>query len=574
MRTVTGPAYKWIALSNTTLAMLAFSVNQTIVLVALPSIFGGLHSDPLSESGAGYLLWMMSGYTAATTVLMASLGRIADIHGKVRFYKLGFVLFGVASLLCGLTPSTGDLGAIELIFFRILQGVGGAMLSATSLAILTDTFPPGERGFAFAINQLAFVGGNVVGVILGGLLAAADWRLIFLISVPIGFGGALWSHRYLKETGQRSAEPPDWWGNLVFGSAMLAIMLGLTYALVPFGGGSLGWANPFVLLSLFAGVLLLAIFVVLETHAAHPMFSPALLRNRAVTAAGLATFFFAVSRGGLQFILIIWLQAVWLPLHGVALANVPLQAGLDLLPMMLGFLLAAPLSGWLADRYGARLLSTGGLLLIAGSFGLLMTLPADFKLVVFIVFIFFNGIGIGLFAAPNNSQLMNAVSARDRGIAAGMRQTLNNAGALLSMAFFLTIVVGGLAASMPSAVKSGLVSAGVPPAVAVKATNVPAGSAIFAAILGYNPTKQLLGPSLDPLPDDVKARVSADGFFAQLISESMGKSMRIAFLVGALSAIAGAIASLLRGPGGLRSAQRVGHAAADPLRINLEETRM
>ncbi len=542
MRTVTGPAYKWIALSNTTLAMLAFSVNQTIVLVALPSIFAGLHSDPLSESGAGYLLWMMSGYTAATTVLMASFGRIADIHGKVRFYKLGFVVFGVASLLCGLTPSTGDLGAIELIFFRILQGVGGAMLSATSLAILTDTFPPGERGFAFAINQLAFVGGNVVGVILGGLLAAADWRLIFLISVPIGFGGALWSHRYLKETGQRSAEPPDWWGNLVFGSAMLAIMLGLTYALVPFGGGSLGWANPFVLLSLFAGVLLLAIFVVLETHAAHPMFSPALLRNRAVTAAGLATFFFAVSRGGLQFILIIWLQAVWLPLHGVAL--------------------------------GARLLSTGGLLLIAGSFGLLMTLPADFKLVVFIVFIFFNGIGIGLFAAPNNSQLMNAVSARDRGIAAGMRQTLNNAGALLSMAFFLTIVVGGLAASMPSAVKSGLVSAGVPPAVAVKATNVPAGSAIFAAILGYNPTKQLLGPSLDPLPDDVKARVSADGFFAQLISESMGKSMRIAFLVGALSAIAGAIASLLRGPGGLRSAQRVGHAAADPLRINLEETRM
>jgi MFS family permease len=304
------------------------------------------------------------------------------------------------------------------------------------------------------------------------------------------------------------------------------------------------------------------------------MFSPTLLRNRAVTAAGLATFFFAIARGGLQFILIIWLQAVWLPLHGVALANVPLQAGLDLLPMMLGFLLAAPISGWLADRYGARLLSTGGLLLIAASFGLLMTLPADFKLAVFIVFIFFNGIGIGLFAAPNNSQLMNAVSARERGVAAGMRQTLNNAGALLSMAFFLTIVVGGLATSMPSAVKSGLESAGVPTAVAARATTVPAGSAIFAALLGYNPTKQLLGSSLDALPAEVKTRVSADDFFARLISESMGNSMRIAFLVGALSALAGAIASLLRGPGGLRVAGRhAREAAGEQLRVNLEETR-
>jgi MFS family permease len=523
----------------------------------------------LNGSGAGYLLWMISSYTAATTVLLASFGRIADIYGKVRFYKAGFIVFGAASLLCGLTPSTGDGGAIELIVFRVFQGVGGAMLSATSLAILTDTFPPGERGFAFAINQLAFVGGNVVGVILGGILAFANWRYVFLISVPIGLGGALWSHRYLKETGQRAAEPPDWQGNVIFGISMLMLMLGLTYALVPFGGASSGWANPFVVLSLALGICLLGIFVVVEGRVSHPMFDLALLRNRAFTAAGTATFFFAIARGGLQFILIIWLQAVWLPLHGVSFARVPLQAGLDLLPMMLGFLLAAPVSGWLGDRYGAKLLSTGGLLVIAASMLLLMTLPANFDLFPFAVYIFFNGIGIGVFAAPNNSQLMNSVPASRRGIAAGMRQTLNNTGALLSTAFFLTIVVGGLSASMPAVVKSGLADSGVPPAAAARAAAVPAGSAIFAALLGDNPIQQLLGRSIDTLPPRVASKVTAEGFFATLISVPMGDAMRIAFLVGALSAIAGAIASYLRGSARARRRPSISTVASK----QLEETR-
>jgi MFS family permease len=542
-------AYKWVALSNTTLAMLAYSFNQTIVLVALPAIFAGLQADPLSKGGAGYLLWVMSSYTVATTVLLATFGRIADIHGKVRFYKIGFVIFGVASLLCALTPSTGTTGALELIIFRLLQGVGGAMLSATGIAILTDAFPANERGLAFAINQLAFIGGNVFGVVLGGLLATVNWRLVFLISVPIGFGGALWSHRKLREIGSHHAEPPDWWGNLLFGSAMVLVMLAITYALVPYGGSSTGWGNPLVLLALLLGVGVFATFFLVERRVAYPLFNLALLRIRAFTAANIANFAFTLSRGGLQFILIVWLQGVWMPLHGVSFAAIPLTAGLALLPMMAGFLVAAPIGGWLADRHGARLLSTTGLSLLAVSLLLLATLPADFALVLFAVYLFLVGIGMGLFAAPNSTQLMGSVDAGSRGIAAGMRQTIGNAGQLLSTAIFLTIVVGGLAAVLPTTLKDGLIRVGVPPAAAQSAAAVPAGTAVFSAVLGYNPIDRLLPPSSrSSIPPRVIAEVTGGQFFARLIAEPVAAAMHIAFLAGAAFAVCGVFASLLRGP--------------------------
>lgn len=541
--------YKWIALSNTTVAMLAYSFNQTIVLVALPAIFAGLHSDPLSKGGAGYLLWVMSSYTATTTILLATFGRIADTHGKVRFYKYGFIVFGIGSLLCTLTPSTGGAGALELILFRVVQGVGGAMLSATSIAILTDAFPAKERGLAFAINQMAFIGGSVVGVVLGGILTNFNWRLVFLVSVPIGFGGAIWSHYKLRETGVHKMQPPDWLGNLLFGAAMLMVMLGITYALVPYGGASTGWSNPLVLASLVAGALLLTTFVVVELRVAYPMFNLELLRIRAFTVANVANFFFNISRGELQFILIVWLQGVWLPLHGVTFAAIPLTAGLALLPMMLGFLVGAPVGGWVGDRHGARLLSTCGLSFIGVGLLLLSTLPADFALVLFTVYLFMLGIGMGLFAAPNSAQLMGSVGANARGIAAGMRQTIGNAGQLVSTALFLTIVVGGLAAVLPATIDNGLTHAGVPAASAHTAAEVPAGTAVFAAVLGYNPIDRLLPEaSRSSLPKGVAARVTGGRFFAQLLATPLAAAMHLAFLVGALLAFAGVCASLLRGP--------------------------
>lgn len=556
--------YKWVALSNTTLAMLAYSVNQTIVLVALPAIFTGLHVDPLSRGGAGYLLWLMSGYTAATTVLLASFGRIADIHGKVRFYKIGFLVFGVASLLCALTPSTGEIGVLELIVFRVVQGGGGAMLSATSLAIITDAFPATQRGLAIGINQLAFVGGNVIGVVLGGLLAAANWRLVFLVSVPIGLGGAAWSHYQLRDTGTRTAEPPDWWGNLAFGGAMVLLMLALTYALVPYGNASTGWSNPLVLLAFLGGSALMLGFFLLEARVAHPMFNLALLRIRTFATANVAAFFFAVSRGGLQFILIIWLQAIWLPLHGVQFSAVPLEAGLALLPMMLGFLLAAPAGGWFADRYGATLLSTGGLLLIAGAMSLLVTLPPNFGLGEFMAYIFIVGVGVGLFAAPNSAQLMASVKSHQRGIASGMRQTLTNTGQLVSSALFLTIVIGGLSNTLPGVLRTGLVESGVSRETAAAAATLPAGTAVFAAVLGDNPIERVLATSTPPPAPAVARKIREGPFFAELIAEPLTAAMHAAFAVGALLALAGALASVLRGRRGVRDATAVDAGGSSP----------
>jgi MFS family permease len=543
-----GGHYKWIALSNTTLAMLLYAFNQTVMLVALPSIFSGLHADPLSRTGARSVLWLISGYTIATTVLMASFGRIADIHGRVRFYNIGFLIFALGAALCALTPSDGSAGIMELVTFRLVQGAGGAMLAATSIAILTDAFPATQRGLAFAMNQLAFVGGNVLGVVLGGLLAAAHWRLVFVVSVPLGIAGALWSHRQLKDTSIRVAEPPDWVGNGVFGGAMLLIMLGLTYSIVPYGGSSLGWGNPLVVGSLVVGLTLLALFPLIEARVAYPMFNLSLLRVRAFTMANAANFLFSISRGGLQFILIIWLQAVWLPLHGVSLKDIPLQAGLDLLPLMAGFLLTAPASGWLADRIGARLLSTTGLLVIATSFGLLATLPANFDLPIFATFLFINGVGMGLFAAPNSAQLMGSIAPQYRGIAAGMRQTIGNAGQLLSTSFFFTVLIGGLSATLPATLRSGLINAGVPAQAAHSAAQVPPGTALFSSILGYNPAKRLLAGHSGEISPAVLERVGNGDFFARLMAQPLASSMHIAFSAAAAVAVAGAALSALRGP--------------------------
>jgi MFS family permease len=258
---------------------------------------------------------------------------------------------------------------------------------------------------------------------------------------------------------------------------------------------------------------------------------------------------FSVARGGLQFILIIWLQAVWLPLHGVRFTEIPLQAGLDLLPMMFGFLLASPLSGWLADRYGAKLLSTSGLLIIALSLCMLATLPADFSLTLFCIYITLTGIGMGLFAAPNSTQLMGSVPAGYRGIAAGMRQTATNTGQLVSAALFFTVVIGGLSAQLPTALSRGLENVGVPTAAAHAAAGLPAGSAVFAALLGYNPLARLLhANALTGVPPDTVHQITGGHFFAGLIAQPLADSMHVAFMIAAAFALAGAIASALRGP--------------------------
>lgn len=544
-----GPlAYKWIALTNTSLGSVMAFMNQTIAMIAMPAIFNGLHVDPVASGQTSLLLWVLMGYSLATTVLLVTFGRLSDTYGRVRLYNAGFVIFTVGSLLCALTPGTGDTGAIELVAFRMLQGVGGAFLMANSAAILTDAFPTNQRGLALGINQVVAIGGSVLGLVAGGLLAAVNWRLVFLVNVPVGIFGSVWAYLKLKEIGTHQEHGHDPLGNLTFGLGLLLLMVGLTYALIPYGGQGMGWTNPLVQGSIAVGIVMLAIFIWIETRVRHPMFELSLFRIRDFAAGNLAGLLAALGRGGLQFMLVIWLQGVWLPLHGVSFADTPFQAGVDTLPMLAGFVVAGPVSGALSDRFGVRRFATAGMLVSALGFWLLSTLPADFNFPVFAAYLTTVGLGMGLFSAPNTASIMSSVPARNRGVASGMRATFMNAGMLMSMAIFFTIVISGLSAHLPSALHDGLRSSGLPEAAASRAAALPPAAALFAALLGYNPLAGLLPHSvLATLPASAAAHVTSPTFFSSLVAQPFAASMHLVFWTAVGMSLIAAFASALRG---------------------------
>jgi len=542
--------YKWIVLINTTIGMLMASINQTIVLISLPAIFSGLHVDPLAPGQSNLLLWMLMGYSAVTTVLLVTFGRIADIFGRVRVYNLGFVVFTVGSLLCAVTPSVGTLGAIELISFRMLQGLGGACIFANSIALLTDAFPARQRGLSLGINQISFIAGNVVGVVLGGILAAINWRLDFLISVPVGVVGTVWAYVALHEIGKRQSQPLDWLGNITFAGGLLALMFGLTEALTPYGSQAMGWSNPTVVFVLAAGVILLVAFGVIETRVRYPLFDLGLFKIRDFLFGNVAAFLFSLARGGLMFMFIIWLQGIWLPLHGVAYADTPLHAGLDTMPLMLGFVVFGPLGGWLSDRYGSRALATGGILVAGLAAALLITLPADFNIWVFAAYLALMGAGMGFFSAPNTSQIMGSVPAEQRGAAAGMRSMILNAGMTASTAIFFTIVIASLSQNLGPALNVGATQAGLPAPISQGIASLPPGAAIFAAMLGYDPISHLVPASLlATLPPGVAARVTDPHFFAGLLAQPFVTGIRVALLACVAMCILAGVTSALRGSG-------------------------
>ena len=540
--------YKWIVLINTTIGMLMAAINQTIVLISLPAIFSGLQVDPLGPGQSNLLLWMLMGYSAVTTVLLVTFGRIADMFGRVRIYTLGFVIFTVGSLLCALTPSVGTAGAVELIAFRMLQGVGGACLFANSIALLTDAFPARQRGFSLGINQIAFIGGNLIGVVLGGILAAVNWRLDFLISVPVGLVGSVWAIFALHEIGKRKAQPLDWMGNVTFAGGLLALMFGLTEALTPYGSDSMGWTNPLVVVVLAAGVVLLAAFVAIETRVRYPLFDLQLFRIRNFLFGNVAAFLFSLARGGLQFMFVIWLQGIWLPLHGVRYADTPLQAGIDTMPLMIGFVVCGPLGGWLSDRYGSRVLATGGILIAGIAAALLMTLPANFNLGLFAAYLALMGAGMGFFSAPNTSQIMGAVPVEHRGSASGMRAMVLNAGMTASQAIFFTIVIASLSHNLGPALQTGATQAGLPADLAHRIASLPPGAAIFAAMLGYDPISHLIpAPLLATIPSAIAAHVTDPHFFAGLLAQPFVDGIRVALVVCVGMCFLAGLTSALRG---------------------------
>ena len=544
----TGGRYKWVALSNTTLGMLVATINSSIVIISLPAIFRGIGLDPLRPGNVSYLLWMLMGYLVVGAVLVVAFGRLGDIYGRVRMYNAGFLIFTLASIALAFTPDVGSAGAVELIGLRIVQGVGGALLMANSIAILTDAFPVTERGMALGINQVAALAGSFMGLLIGGLLADINWRAVFLVSVPFGIFGTVWGYLKLREVGQRGQGRIDWAGNLTFAVGLIAVLVGITYGIQPYGGHTMGWTSPLVVTLLVGGAALLGVFLLVERRSADPLFHLDLFRIRAFSAGNLAGLLASVSRGGLQFMLIIWLQGIWLPLHGYSFASTPLWAGIYMIPLTLGFLVAGPVSGWLSDHHGARPFATGGMLLTAASFAALMLLPIDFPYLVFATLLLVNGIGSGLFAAPNTAGIMNAVPARQRGAASGMRATFQNAGFVLSIGLFFSLMVAGLAARLPTTLYAGLTANGVAPAAAERIANLPPVGSLFAAFLGYNPIRTLLGPAaLGRLSPAQAANLTGTSFFPRLIAEPFKHGLAIVFLAALAMSLVAAAASWLRG---------------------------
>jgi MFS family permease len=543
-----GENYKWTALFISTLGMLMATIDGSITLIAMPDIFRGIGIDPLQARNSFFLLWMILGFLVVTSVLVTTLGRLGDIYGRVRIYNLGFAVFTFFSLLLTVTWMSGDAAAIWLIVLRIFQGVGAAMLMANSAAILTDAFPAGQRGTALGINQAAAMSGMFIGLVLGGVLAPINWRLIFLVSVPIGLFGTVWGYIKLRELSARRPAHIDWPGNITFALGLVSVMVGITYGIEPYGGDTMGWTNPFVVACLVVGTLLLVVFGVVEVKAVQPMFRLQLFKIRAFTAGVFASFLAALSRGGLMFMLIIWLQGIWLPLHGYDFARTPLWAGLAMLPLTAGFLIAGPFSGILSDRYGARPFATGGMVGTAVCFVLLELLPIDFSYWVFAVLLFLIGLTMSMFGSPNRAGVMNSLPPEHRGAGSGMNTTFQNSAQVLSIGIFFTLVIVGLSSSLPASLYHGLVAHGVPPSAAAHVSHLPPVSTLFAAFLGYNPVQHLVGPTvLSHLSSAQQSALLGRNFFPGLIAVPFKAGLHAALDFAIVASLLAAAASWSRG---------------------------
>jgi len=540
--------YKWIALTNTTLGIFMATINSSIILISLPAIFRGVGINPLSPGNVGYLLWLLQGYMLVTAVLVISLGRLGDIMGRVRIYNFGFAVFTFASIVLALDPFHGGKGALWLVLWRLVQGVGGAMLFANSSAIIVDAFPTEQRGLAMGINQVAAIGGSFIGLIAGGLLSIGDWRLVFWVSVPFGILGTLWGYHSLRDNGKRSPAKIDWWGNITFAFGLTSILIAIVYGIQPYGQSSMGWTSPRVLTCFTVGTALLIAFFMIELRAESPMFNLRLFKIRAFATGSIAGFLAAMARGGLQFMLIIWLQGIWLPLHGYSYEATPLWAGIYLLPLTIGFLIAGPVSGYLSDRHGARILSTSGLVLFGGSFVGLLLVPTNFHYIWFAILVLLNGVGGGMFSAPNSTAIMNSVPADQRGGAAGIQAAFMNSGMVLSIGIFFSLMIVGLTNTLPKSLFNGLTAHGVTAEQAHQVANTPAVGSLFSSFLGYNPLQSLLGSqAATHVTNSQWSALTGKHFFPNLIQSPFHHGLVIVFSMAIAMSLIGALFSVFRG---------------------------
>jgi MFS family permease len=547
-RDTSSPRYKWVVLSNTTLGVLIATINSSILLIALPDIFRGIDINPLEPGNTSLLLWLIMGYMVVTAVLVVGLGRLGDMYGRVKIYNAGFAIFTFFSIMLAVTWMHGVAAGLWLVAMRIFQGVGGAMLMANSSAIITDAFPPNERGLGLGLNMVAAIAGSFIGLIVGGLLAPIEWHMVFVVSVPFGLFGTVWAYYKLHDTGVRRHARMDWWGNVTFAVGLISVLVGITYGIQPYGTHTMGWTNPWVLTALIGGCAVLAVFCWVETKVPEPMFRLSLFKIRAFTFGNVASLLGALGRGGLMFILIIWLQGIWLPRHGYSFASTPLWAGIYMLPMTFGFLVAGPTSGWLSDRFGARTFATGGMVVAAASFVWLWVLPVNFSYWQFGLALLINGLGMGLFAAPNRTGIMNSLPAHQRGVGAGMSTVFSNSAMVLSIGIFFSLMITGLAATLPQTLMHGLTANGVPHDAAARVAQLPPVGVLFASLLGYNPIQSLLGPQvLHQLPAATQAHLTGHSFFPALISGPFSHGLGVAFSFAIAACLIAAVASAFRG---------------------------
>ncbi len=421
--------YKWTVLSNTTLGTLMSSLDTNIVLISLPTIARELPNTTILD-----LLWILMGYTLVTSAVLINFGRLSDMFGRVRLYTYGFAIFTAGSALCSFSQS-----GIELIGFRLVQGIGAAFLFSNSGAIITDAFPENERGEALGINQVAIVAGSVSGLILGGILTyTIGWRSIFYVNIPIGIIATFWAHHNLRELATiKKGQKLDIVGNILFAGSIGLILTGIT--LYATGSARLAAVSGLVVV----GTIALVLFVYYELKIDHPMFDLNLFKIRLFAAGNLAILLNSLARGAMTFVLVFYLQGPTMKLN-------PFTAGLFLIPTSISLSIFGPVSGWVSDKYGARLVSTIGLAVSAVGFLLLARLGPTTTFQDILVPLLLVGSGFGIFASPNRASIMNSSPASDRGIASAMSSTLTNAGSIFSMgmAFYvmsLSVPITGLA---------------------------------------------------------------------------------------------------------------------------------
>jgi MFS family permease len=528
---------KWIALSNTSIAIFIAFANYNMIIIALPQIFNSLRFNPTAPDALGYLIWLILGYMIVTSSLVVTFGRISDLKGRAKLYSLGFLIFAISSGMLSTVNGYGGSAVLEMIILRLFQGVGGGLLMVNSAAILTDYFPKNELGKALGLNQVSGLVGGVAGLIIGGVLSVINWRYIFLLDFVVGIIGTLWSFKSLRDIQKPIKQPLDIIGNVLFALGITLLLISVTYGLLPYGNQQLGWGNPFVITGLTISFLAIGIFVFVERKVKNPMFDLSLFKVRDFSIANFTNFIASMARQGILLMMLVLLQGIWLPLHGVPYSQTPFWAGLYLIPNMLGFAALGPISGILSDRYGSKVFTSLGLFVSALGFFLLSLLPYDFQLWQFFTISFLMGAGMGLFSSPNMADIMASVPVQKRGAASGMRASLQNTASAISVVLYFSVVITGMAITLNSSIESALSSYGIHLNV-----NLPAAVAIFSALLGYDPLSSLTSS----LPTSVASHIDTPAFFVTAIAPSFMSGFRLMLNISAALLVLSGILSLTR----------------------------